>query len=109
MIIRNRDLMYYQQRRNQCEWCGKPPFSGYLLEPHHVIRRGLGGGSQCDTLLNTIAVHRRCHQEIEALGADGNKRCWYIIERREGLAPGQAEEAVWRLLRRDQFTGEDRP
>ena len=89
--IDERLLVYFRGRT--CERCGLGPG-----EPHHVKPRGHGGGSRLDVACNLISLCRMCHMAVERT-REGQQECWRIIESREGLEFGAAEEAVWRLLR----------
>lgn len=85
-------------RARPCEWCGAPPRS----DPHHVYRKGMGGGARLDVCLNLISACRECHQKQED-GRISRSEQWERVAAREGLVSGDdAKEAVWRLLRRDK-------
>ena len=103
MIQHDEELLKYFRTKPVCEWCGHASGARLLeyLDPHHVEARGMGGGKRLDVALNLMAVHRLCHDEIEAGGAKAKEKCWNIVAKREGLSSGRmAKEAIWRLLRR---------
>ncbi len=95
------DLLYYVKRRPFCEWCLKP--RGHdLLQPHHILRRGMGGGGRLDKALNLIAVcPGKCHQEAQEGGQKARRRCLKIVAEREGIESGrQVLFALYRLQRK---------
>ena len=95
-MIEDDALLNYYRNQERCSRCLQPCWP---CEPHHCYRKGMGGGSRMDVCLNILAVCRACHQHLqEAPG--GREEGWRLIEKREGLEEGQAEAAVWVLLRR---------
>jgi hypothetical protein len=94
MIVAD-DAVLATFRLGPCEICDRPG----PTDPHHAHARGLGGGSRLDIPECLCALCRRCHNAVEA-GLISRRIVWLIIERRLGLAPGQAQERVWEMLRR---------
>lgn len=83
----------------RCELCGK---HCRAREPHHHIRKGMGGGATMDVSINLVAVgvafqcdcHRRTHD-----GNAANADVLAAIAKRERAEPEEIEESLWVLQR----------
>jgi len=82
-----------------CELCG----SRWDVVGHHLLRKGMGGGSQIDHRWNMIALCKQHHDWIHSRGAGGDVRVptkaqlWQIVAERE-KQPAEDLEAVMRCL-----------
>ena len=74
-----------------CAFCDAPPPS----QVHHINCRGMDGGARLDKALAVLPCCFFCHGKYQG----DRKACFALVEQREGLGPGQAQAAVWRLLR----------
>jgi hypothetical protein len=77
------------------EWCRR-------REPHHVMRRGVGGGSRLDHRLNLLAVGSAwccgCHNAIHE-GRISRERQISVVALRERLHPSEVQNELYRLIR----------
>ena len=100
MLIKDESLLDTFRGPGICEMCRK--WVTYR-SPHHVVCRGIGGGSRCDIRENLISLcgpfvgGENCHDKAQRY-ADINRKCWPIIEKREKLNPGEAEGRVRAML-----------
>lgn len=100
LSIIDENLLDYFRRKPACEYCGA--VSPGRLDPHHVRRRGAGGGSRLDVVLNLVSLcpglwAGQCHEK------HGNPKIRPVFEamiaKREGLANAAAvRKAINRLL-----------
>lgn len=76
MKIINPDILAEFRSQRRCEICGKAG----SVEPHHVMRKGIGGGSTKDVRINLLGVCRDDHTRLHAgtLVIDG---CLWDTER----------------------------
>lgn len=86
----------------RCEVCREPVQS---TDPHHVIPKGMGAGSQMDIPENLLAVcrfpcHNRC-QRYEVMQLEQ----FEIVAKREGWESGERlREFVWAVQRAPKGT-----
>lgn len=76
MIHLDNDLLK-EFRDKSCEWCGLPPPN----DPHHIFKRGFGGGNRFDIRFNLISLCRECHRKAECDIIRDSDLCRKIIER----------------------------
>lgn len=105
MIIIDENLLDYFRQKKFCELCGAR--SPGRLDPHHVRKRGSGGGFQLDIVLNLVSLcpglwGQKCHV---LKGDDPKMRTTFesIIARREGLENEDAVRTI--ILGFDQRVG----
>lgn len=54
-------LVVHARDEGVCQYCKKPSDPDYdVLDVHHIVRRGQGGGDDLD---NLALAHRHCHEE----------------------------------------------
>jgi len=99
MIVIDEPMLDLFRGPGRCEGCGKPC---RRREPHHIKKRGLGGGSRLDIPINLIALGSAfdcaCHIKAEA-GTLPKAKLLEIVAGREGRTPEQVELEIYRLLR----------
>lgn len=98
MKIINEELMDEFRDAPRCEWCKKPTRG--RLDPHHLWKRGIGGGWRLDCRLNLISLCRPCHNLAEDDTADRGSLV-AIVSQRERVTFGEQDmqELVWMLRR----------
>lgn len=89
MEILNPELLAWFRRKPQCEICRcfRP------VVPHHVYRKGMGGGGQLDVPENLLAVCSFCHDMIH----DGHVPYEFQLARlaeREGFSMDEIEAKI---------------
>lgn len=100
MKIVNEPLLR-QFRSRPCELCGHQPPN----EPHHVIRKGIGGGSQIDHPLNLLTVCRWHHEWIHRgmqppdVRVPTARDLWRIVAKREGVEIDTVEAVMFCVKR----------
>ena len=102
MIIKNPSLLASCRSKGRCALCGK-----YCnrREGHHVLCRGMGGGSRLDVKIHLVCVGSTrtrecdCHSRIDT--KEGRERCLRIVADREKCQVEDIEEALWVLIRLD--------
>lgn len=89
----------------KCEVCG---VRVKAREPHHLLSKGMGGGSRLDVAENIVAVGRSapfplcpCHSRIHD-GHISRAQLVAIIGRREGMKDEAVMEYLWSLKRARQ-------
>lgn len=88
----------------RCEHCGRPTPQG--CDPHHLFKRGMGGGSRLDLAAFLIALPRiPCHADAES-GAIKRNALLKIVGQREGVPWRQIEEVKDILLRTPKEHGD---
>ena len=97
-IIREDNLQKYRQK-TRCENCGLPSFQG--LDPHHVLTRGMGGGTRNDSDLNLMALCRTCHDRFHN-GKIPREQLVGKLALREGFSPDELERIVNRVRHKDK-------
>jgi hypothetical protein len=63
VIVPNPRVLEEFRRTERCELCGRP-INGQA-DPHHISKRGMGGGSALDARWNLLGLCRECHGCIE--------------------------------------------
>lgn len=95
MIIKDEDALDQFRGSGICELCGKRCRN---TEPHHVVAKGMGGGSRLDIRLNLVRCGStpnfecECHGQVDT--KEGKERCLRIIAEREGTTPEVIETVV---------------
>lgn len=105
MKIVNDALLKEFRRKTRCEFCGRYCPQG--VDPHHIIKRGLGGGSRVDIPLNVIGLCRgftkdgwvSCHQDADD-GKITKAQLFAVVGKREGWTKPLAAEEVEAEVRR---------
>lgn len=85
-----------------CDLC-----KGYFcrLDPHHILRKGIGGGGQIDAAANILGLCRTCHDLVhEGRIPEGIQ--YECAERREGIPIGSAKPAMLSIRRLPKETPE---
>lgn len=95
-MIVDEELLTAVRMQSRCELCGRYSRTG--LDPHHLLARGMGGGGRLDVKENLIGLCRVCHQATHQSPAI-REEAFAVVARREGLAPGQLREKLWKLQR----------
>lgn len=81
---------------NRCEVCNQRG----MVDAHHVLHRGHGGGQRIDHSYNLLAICRLCHTKLEVAQLSFCGRKVTIIDQygfigsRERLPPSDIQEAV---------------
>lgn len=65
MQVLDEILMQEMRDAKRCNLCGKMRYYGCPMHPHHIARRGTGGGSRVDVRFNLLALHWDCHDSTE--------------------------------------------
>lgn len=73
MKVIDESLLDEFRNTGRCEWCKK---AVRRCEPHHVMCKGIGGGSRVDLRINLIALCHECHRRFH----DGNLPRDLLIE-----------------------------
>ena len=90
MIIIDEKLLDQHRGAGPCDWCKKP----FLRrEPHHLHRRGMGGGHRLDISCNIAALCRGCHESAEA-GRITREDMLALVAQREGVHQRDMERAL---------------
>lgn len=84
------------RRRSRCEWCGTPTPRG--ATPHHLWRKGTGGGQQLDHPWNLVALCMQCHEGAH-LGHITRSDLLALVAAREGQFQNDVEAEIRRLRR----------
>ena len=84
------DDLLNELRNLRCEICGHSPPS----QVHHLMSRGMGGGSRVDHPLNLISVCGYCHAAIHN-GKILGKVCMAVVALREGKTLDEMYDARW--------------
>lgn len=100
---KNKALLTEFRRPGYCEWCERYCPNG--LDPHHVPKRGAGGGNRIDSRLTLISLCRgfyrgewvSCHEEAER-GTIRKEKLEAKIAAREGCRTSDLRSAVKALL-----------
>lgn len=79
----------------RCEACGVAIVG--QAEPHHMIRKGMGGGRQLDVRFNLIPLCHFCHASHHDRLDPTMKELWDKIAAREGVEPGSPQRAMGQL------------
>lgn len=97
MIVENKKLRRLFAEKGRCESCRRT----VPTDPHHLQRRGHGGGRLIDVSINLMALCRRCHDAEHAglLTLDDESVLLRDVARRERTTP-EAILAVMALLNR---------
>lgn len=74
----------------KCSWCGRPTPDG--CDPHHLVKRGMGGGSRLDIPGNLVSLCRgyyrgqwvSCHDDAER-GDITRESLLAVVAAREGV------------------------
>lgn len=72
-------MAYYQQKRTQCEVCGRP-----AMDAHHAIVKRDKNCVAVDNLINLQMVCHECHMEGKADGWENTKKAIRDAIRRYG-------------------------
>lgn len=96
MRVVDPDYLAYVRLVGVCIWCGRRG----PVEAAHILARGMGGGAQIDSPLNVVPLCRAHHQTHHDKNMPNKAALWAKVEEQLGLEPGQAEDAVRRLLRK---------
>lgn len=78
-----------------CELCGK---WSPTRDPHHLARRGMGGGGRLDVRINIIALCWLCHLRVHD-GVIPRKEIIRLVAAREGISPEALVDEIHRLRR----------
>lgn len=104
MRIKDEKLLNEFRGPGLCElcdrWCND-------REPHHVYRRGCGGGTRLDVRINLVAVGKfpacRCHLLVHE-GKITQEHVLRIVAEREGMTPDEVQQEIWDLVRKPKET-----
>ncbi len=66
---------------DRCEHPGGCNYS-YVLDTHHIVGRGLGGGKRKDTPGNLVILCREHHNEAHRLGVKYRPMLYEVIDKR---------------------------
>jgi len=103
VIIVNDKALEPFRRAPRCEWCGMPARLG-VLDPHHIIAKGMGGGGRIDHAWNLVALCRGCHGAAHS-GRIRRERLFEIVSKRERVPVEQI--TCWlALIRRTPKDGQ---
>ena len=102
MIVKDEKTLDIFRNKQVCEMCGR---YARKLEPHHLVCRGMAGGSRLDIPENLVALcgafdgdcHNRAHR-----GDIKKSALWLIVSRREGKSVDELHEFIYRLLRAEK-------
>ncbi len=102
MVIKDDAVLAKFRGPGPCEGCKK-----YFRQrdPHHILRKGIGGGSQLDHPWNLLGVCRRCHDKIHAatLLIKGRRATredlFALVAIRESVPQHVVEEKLYELRR----------
>ena len=90
--------------RGRCEWCRK----ACAVEPHHLWRRGMGGGSRLDIEINLVSLCRVCHTLTHASAEPTKQALLAIVAEREKMLQHEIVAEI-RCLQRLDKNGRERP
>lgn len=94
MKIVDEKLLHKFRLKTRCELCLKV----WPVDPHHLLAKGMGGGSRLDHKLNLISLCRKCHTLFHA-GRIPKVDLLEVVGKREGLTVDEIETEIYRLLR----------
>ncbi len=98
MIIKDQALLREFSGLKFCEGCGQQAF----CEPHHITKRGMGGGSRLDVRWNIVALGGAffcgCHKKADA-GQITKDTLYRVVASREGKTLLWVKNTIKRLLR----------
>lgn len=98
MILIDPTALERARNRPACEWCHKP--NQYGLHAAHVLAKGFGGGSRCDSDFNLCGLCFKCHILGHHAGRSPTRaELIAIVAKREGVSEDQVLDTVYRLLR----------
>jgi hypothetical protein len=97
--IKDEKLLATFRTPGLCEIC---QVSCLRREPHHLVRRGKGGGTRLDIELNLVAVgglfQCSCHDDIEQHRIPENKP-FEVVAARYGMMVKQVQVRLWEIVR----------
>jgi hypothetical protein len=83
-----------------CQYCGL--YCRQPTERHHIVPRGMGGGSRLDILINTLDLGGcwdcDCHGRAQRNEIKQDD-LFRVVARREKTTVEAIREEIWRLLR----------
>lgn len=92
------DLLNEFRSPGPCEWCLAPcP----IREPHHLVRRGMGGGSQMDVRINLMGLCSTCHYRHHYSNVPTRDEILDYVAMREGMTPEELQDRLYLLQRCD--------
>ena len=91
MEILDEALLNFFRLLTRCEWCRRETNS--MKHPHHLWRKGLGGGNRQDLAINLIGLCWECH----GLAHDGKimkSDLLAVVADREGVTQDEIRSAM---------------
>ena len=78
------------RKAGYCDVCG---CYTCRLQPHHIVRKNMGGHGNIDVRVNILGVDVECHDRIH-LGKISKERQLELVAQREGVSVDAIKEAL---------------